>query len=60
MSLYASTPCSALTDTCRNYDEAIRVMQRASAVPKNPKVNYHDHVGSHTLLFRRAAHKNSE
>lgn len=26
-----------------NYDEAIRVMQRAAAVPKNPKVNYHDH-----------------
>lgn len=27
-----------------NYDEAIRVMQRATAVPKNTKVNYHDHV----------------
>lgn len=28
----------------RNYDDAIRVMQRATAVPKNTKVNYHDHV----------------
>lgn len=27
-----------------NYDEAIRVMQRATAIPKNPKINYHDHV----------------
>ncbi|KAJ8517323.1 hypothetical protein ONZ45_g5493 [Pleurotus djamor] len=26
-----------------NYDEAIRVMQRATAVPKNTKINYHDH-----------------
>ncbi|OSX65160.1 hypothetical protein POSPLADRAFT_1073379 [Postia placenta MAD-698-R-SB12] len=26
-----------------NYDEAIRVMQRAAATPKNTKVNYHDH-----------------
>ncbi|KAI5124338.1 hypothetical protein M0805_008945 [Coniferiporia weirii] len=25
-----------------NYDEAIRVMQRAAVVPKNPKINYHD------------------
>ncbi|KAH9934833.1 uncharacterized protein B0H18DRAFT_1082601 [Fomitopsis serialis] len=25
-----------------NYDEAIRVMQRAAAIPKNTKVNYHD------------------
>ena len=28
----------------RNYDDSIRVMQRATAVPKNVKVNYHDHV----------------
>ncbi|KAL1947694.1 hypothetical protein VTO73DRAFT_13418 [Trametes versicolor] len=27
-----------------NYDEAIRVMQRAAAVPKNTKVNYFDHA----------------
>ncbi|KAI0273808.1 spliceosome complex protein [Gloeopeniophorella convolvens] len=27
-----------------NYDDAIRVMQRATAVPKNTKVNYHDHA----------------
>ncbi|CCM02931.1 uncharacterized protein FIBRA_05046 [Fibroporia radiculosa] len=26
-----------------NYDDAIRVMQRAAAVPKNTKVNYHEH-----------------
>ncbi|KAF7778864.1 hypothetical protein Agabi119p4_3209 [Agaricus bisporus var. burnettii] len=26
-----------------NDDEAIRVMQRAAAVPKNTKINYHDH-----------------
>ncbi|KAG8910603.1 pre-mRNA-splicing factor syf1 [Tulasnella sp. 417] len=26
----------------RNYDEAIHVMQRAAAVPKNTKINYHD------------------
>lgn len=29
-----------------NYEEAIRVMQRAAAVPKNTKISYHDHVGS--------------
>ena len=28
----------------RNYDEAVRVMQRAAAIPKNTKINYHDHV----------------
>ena len=33
-----------LSRRCRNYDDAIRVMQRAAAVPKNTKVNYHDHV----------------
>ncbi|KAK2467051.1 hypothetical protein APHAL10511_001309 [Amanita phalloides] len=27
-----------------NYDEAVRVMQRAAAIPKNTKVNYHDHA----------------
>ncbi|KAG9318252.1 hypothetical protein JVU11DRAFT_333 [Chiua virens] len=26
-----------------NYDEAIRVMQRAAVIPKNTKINYHDH-----------------
>jgi len=26
----------------RNYDEAIRVMQRASSTPKNLKISYHD------------------
>ena len=34
----------------RNYDDAIRVMQRATAVPKNTKVNYHDHVRSKTVI----------
>lgn len=38
-----------LTVCHRNYDEAIRVMQRAAAVPKNTKVNYFDHV---SLLYR--------
>ncbi len=28
----------------RNYDEAIRVMQRATSVPKNTKISYHDQV----------------
>lgn len=27
-----------------NYDEAIRVMQRAAVIPKNPRINYHEHV----------------
>lgn len=31
-------------DWRRNYDEAIRIMQRAAYVPKNTKVNYHDPV----------------
>ncbi|KAH8108139.1 protein prenylyltransferase [Cristinia sonorae] len=36
-----------------NYDEAIRVMQRAAVVPKNPKVNYHDHsLSAQTRLFK--------
>ncbi|GBE82367.1 Pre-mRNA-splicing factor SYF1 [Sparassis crispa] len=26
-----------------NYDEAIRVMQRAAVIPKNVKISYHDH-----------------
>ncbi|OCH87421.1 protein prenylyltransferase [Obba rivulosa] len=26
-----------------NYDEAIRVMQRAAVIPKNTKISYHDH-----------------
>ncbi|KAN0075349.1 hypothetical protein V8E55_011372 [Tylopilus felleus] len=26
-----------------NYDEAVRVMQRAAAIPKNTRINYHDH-----------------
>jgi len=36
---------SALTRFAgRNYDEAIRVMQRATALPKNTKTSYHDQV----------------
>ncbi|KAF7984981.1 hypothetical protein HWV62_9944 [Athelia sp. TMB] len=27
-----------------NYDEALRVMQRAAAIPKNTKISYHDHT----------------
>ncbi|TFY68245.1 hypothetical protein EVG20_g3632 [Dentipellis fragilis] len=27
-----------------NYDAAIRVMQRAAAIPKDTKINYHDHT----------------
>ncbi|GLB35126.1 putative HAT (Half-A-TPR) repeats [Lyophyllum shimeji] len=36
-----------------NYDEAIRVMQRATAIPKHTKVNYHDHtLSAQTRLFK--------
>ncbi|PPQ78538.1 hypothetical protein CVT25_011810 [Psilocybe cyanescens] len=36
-----------------NYDEAIRVMQRATAIPKNVKVNYHDHsLSAQARLFK--------
>ncbi|KAF7311579.1 Pre-mRNA-splicing factor SYF1 [Mycena kentingensis (nom. inval.)] len=36
-----------------NYDDAIRVMQRATAIPKNTKVNYHDHtLSAQTRLFK--------
>ncbi|THH33001.1 hypothetical protein EUX98_g1190 [Antrodiella citrinella] len=36
-----------------NYDEAIRVMQRAAVVPKNPKINYHDHtLSAQARLFK--------
>ncbi|KAJ7582595.1 hypothetical protein C8J56DRAFT_223714 [Mycena floridula] len=36
-----------------NYDDAIRVMQRAVAIPKNTKVNYHDHsLSAQTRLFK--------
>lgn len=28
----------------RNYEEAIRLMQRATTVPKNTKINYYDDV----------------
>ncbi|KAF5391748.1 hypothetical protein D9757_001751 [Collybiopsis confluens] len=36
-----------------NYDEAIRVMQRATAIPKNTKINYHDHTLSAQIrLFK--------
>ena len=47
---------NAFSQRRRNYDDAIRVMQRAAAVPKNTKVNYHDHVRSfhnnvHCVIF---------
>ncbi|KAF5386776.1 hypothetical protein D9615_001669 [Tricholomella constricta] len=36
-----------------NYDDAIRVMQRATAIPKNVKVNYHDHsLSAQARLFK--------
>ncbi|KAG6817083.1 hypothetical protein H0H87_012851 [Tephrocybe sp. NHM501043] len=36
-----------------NYDDAIRVMQRATAIPKNTKLNYHDHtLSAQTRLFK--------
>ncbi|KAG6832706.1 hypothetical protein H0H92_012278 [Tricholoma furcatifolium] len=36
-----------------NYDNAIRVMQRATAVPKNTKINYHDHtLSAQARLFK--------
>ncbi|KAH9484166.1 Pre-mRNA-splicing factor SYF1 [Psilocybe cubensis] len=36
-----------------NYDEAIRVMQRATAIPKNVKINYHDHsLSAQARLFK--------
>lgn len=33
--------------TCRNYDEAIKVMQRATAVPKKTSISFHDDVSVH-------------
>ncbi|TFK25082.1 spliceosome complex protein [Coprinopsis marcescibilis] len=36
-----------------NYDEAIRVMQRSTVVPKNTKINYHDHsLSAQARLFK--------
>ncbi|KAF8969894.1 hypothetical protein BDZ97DRAFT_1902300 [Flammula alnicola] len=36
-----------------NYDEAIRVMQRATAIPKNTKISYHDHtISAQARLFK--------
>ncbi|KAF9458638.1 hypothetical protein BDZ94DRAFT_1270105 [Collybia nuda] len=36
-----------------NYDEAVRVMQRAAAIPKNTKINYHDHaLSAQARLFK--------
>jgi len=36
-----------------NYDEGIRVMQRATAVPKDVKINYHDHsLSAQARLFK--------
>ncbi|KAF9452876.1 TPR-like protein [Macrolepiota fuliginosa MF-IS2] len=36
-----------------NYDDAIRAMQRAAAVPKNTKLNYHDHtLSAQARLFK--------
>ncbi|KAG6909843.1 hypothetical protein DXG01_015116 [Tephrocybe rancida] len=36
-----------------NYDDSIRVMQRATAIPKDTKINYHDHtLSAQTRLFK--------
>ncbi|KAJ7445741.1 hypothetical protein B0H11DRAFT_2086655 [Mycena galericulata] len=36
-----------------NYDDAIRVMQRAAAIPKSVKINYHDHsLSAQARLFK--------
>ncbi|KAG5645896.1 pre-mRNA-splicing factor syf1 [Asterophora parasitica] len=36
-----------------NYDDAIRVMQRATAIPRNTKINYHDHMlSAQARLFK--------
>ncbi|VDC07118.1 unnamed protein product [Peniophora sp. CBMAI 1063] len=36
-----------------NYDEAIRLMQRATAVPRNSKISYHDHtLSAQARLFK--------
>ncbi|KAG7086653.1 pre-mRNA-splicing factor syf1 [Marasmius oreades] len=36
-----------------NHDEAIRVLQRAAAIPKDTKINYHDHsLSAQTRLFK--------
>ncbi|KAF9049334.1 TPR-like protein [Hymenopellis radicata] len=36
-----------------NYDESIRVMQRAAAIPKNTRINYHDHtLSAQARLFK--------
>jgi hypothetical protein len=37
-----------MLSTCRNYDEAIRVMQRASSVPKKKTVSFNDEVRPHS------------
>ena len=34
---------------CRHFDEAIRVMQRATTTPKNTKISFHDDVSRVTL-----------
>ena len=45
---------SSLTDDHRNYDEAIRLMQRATASPRKPnQIDYHDdNVPSQVRLFK--------
>ena len=39
-----------------HYDDAIRVMQRAAVIPKNPNINYHDHVSPILFSFRLMIH----
>jgi pre-mRNA-splicing factor SYF1 len=33
----------------RNYDEAVRLMQRATTVPKNTKVDFYNDVSLETI-----------
>lgn len=49
MSISANHTSSILT--CRNYEEAVRLLQRATTVPKNTKVDFYNDV--RTLVLDR-------
>lgn len=34
----------------RNYNEAIKVMQRATAVPRKTAINFHDEVSTYPII----------
>ena len=50
MSEFARIPRSVIANQqyvfFRNYDEAIRIMQRATTIPRNVKVNFYDEVSN--------------